>query len=268
MNIKNKNVSYTNESYHFTEISKSAEWLWLDPLEYPEYQKTPETLFVPNDGFRFCVAEFRKSTNIPEGKNPVAHINIFADTKFRLYVNGEFTGTGPIAAGGDFGNRLPMPKQYFNRYTVSLSGTSFDIFAQVHIMREVMTDYSCGQGGFIMSCEITYDDREAFMIVTDSSWLARLNPQYKTISSHDTSLTVPEWEKAHVINDGTEKIWNLSFADIPMLTEETILPCEVISETKDNKFISRVIFDKIYSAYGGQRRMGRANDPGSLQTDL
>lgn len=237
------------------EFDPSAEWLSLDTMRYPEFSLCPATVFSPYKS-RFIAAEFYRRVSIPAGKSPVAHICVFADTKFRLSVNGSVVGVGPVAAGGDYGNEHPMPKQYYNRYEVGLSEISaepdgtrcLELFAEVQTPGEVQTDYSCCKGGFILSCEITYSDREPFLVVSDEKWLARKNTRALRVEEADLTIPLPEWEKPEIIPK-EDAPWKLTFADIPMPVEETILPVSV-SETEENgRKLVHAEFKRIYSAY-------------------
>ncbi len=245
-----RNAAYTMPVCTSYTIHPDAQFLWLNPEKYPQFQRTPETVFVPSSPETFCVAEFTHTVSFPSGQNPVAHICLFADTKFRLYVNGEFVGVGPVAAGGDYGNTEPMPYQYYNRYDVPLDSNNPEatFFVQVHTNGAVMTDYSCGRGGFILSCEVTYDDRGSVTEVSYDKWRVRVNPRWKSVTEYDETIPLPEWEKPCVISK-KDAPWNLSFADIPMLAEDMIEPSETNCEVQDGMAYYRFVFDKIYSAY-------------------
>ena len=101
-------------------IPSGAHWLWLDPVRHPDRVKAPCTEFQLKDDDLFTLAEFTKTVSLPRTGRPhrLTVDAIFADTKFRLTVNGRYIGTGPVAAGGDWGNTLPMPKQYANKIII------------------------------------------------------------------------------------------------------------------------------------------------------
>lgn len=220
-------------------FSKEAKWLWVNPAEHPENIFSNTTIFAqrPSDSV-FTVADFRYSDECGEGEHKL-NIKLFADTKFRLYVNGRYIGTGPVAAGGDYGNTLPMPKQYINEYSAGFTGDILDIKVQVNTMPEVMTDYSCGRGGFIFEGEL---DGKTF--VSDESWKVRIDKSYTSQREADFSIELSEWEKPYVLSD-SEIVWNPALPGIPALSEREIVP----SLTNVSLTSAHFVFDRIYSAY-------------------
>ena len=223
-----------------------SKWIWLDNTLYPDYQQTYCTTFADKEIYHFCVAEFKKTFKFRKKPHKV-RIYISGDTKFRLFVNDSFIGVGPVVPGGDYGNTLPMPKQYCNYYDLTISQIEAEIFVQIQLSPEVMTDYSCGHGGFWLALDVEYTDKTTESFGTDETWPARLNGAYLTASSVDFRILPEAWHNASL----TENIWNLTLADIPMLAETTVFPqndAEIIvcgGETVTR----RMDFDKIYSAY-------------------
>ena len=239
---------------------ESAKWIWLNKQKHPELQKTFCTIFADRTDCNFCIAEFVKRFFI---KKEVAYSTIYVsgDTKFRFWINEEFIGVGPVAAGGDYDNKKPMPKTYYSIYNVGLKPGDVEIYAEVQLSPEVMTDYSNGHGGFILSCEITYKDGTSDIINTDDIWKARVNSSYLSINTLDETISENEWEDAQI----TENIWTLTPSAIPNLNEEFI-PCSSIDIENENRFYSEFSennvyikanstasfyadFDKIYSGY-------------------
>ncbi len=216
-----------------------AEFLTLDPEKYPAFAKLPATFFVPFDR-KFVAAQFMKSMKL-DGHG-AAKIRVFADTKFRLTVNGKVLGVGPVAAGGDYGNTLPMPKQYFNTYETEVDGI-FEILCEVQTPGVVQTDYSAGKGGFIFAAEIDLGDRKV-EVVSDESWLVRFDPRFDSAVSADLTREMPGWEKASVVPEN-EIVWNLADPEIPALRESIVNPQSVEKSAGKTRFV----FDRIYSAY-------------------
>lgn len=83
-------------------------------------------------------------------------LTVSADTKFSLWINGEYAGSGPPTPGGDYANNQPMPKYYANSFDLPINADSIENFAQVALSFVVMTDYSCGRGGFSLSARVEY----------------------------------------------------------------------------------------------------------------
>ena len=245
-----ENVTYTLPPSTVFEISPDARFLWLDPKRHSEGLQIPFTTFDHSRTGEFTAVEFRRSLTYPAGSHPVAQIALFADTKFRLYVNQRFVGIGPVTAGGDFNNTLPMPRQYYNCYEWPLEdvGGTADFRIEVHTKGAVMTDYSCGRGGMIFSCSIRYEDREPLTLVSDETWQVRLCPRQKSATVYDETLPQPAWEPAVSI-PAADCPWNLCPADILMLTEETVVPQNIAVTQQDGGVRYRFTFDRIYSAY-------------------
>ncbi len=238
-------------------FNEKAEFLTLDPQKHPEFAKIPETIFVPFNK-KFCAAQFYRKEELRSGAH--AKISIFADTKFRLTVNGKVLGVGPVAAGGDYGNMRPMPVQYYNEYELDISEPFIEILAEVQTPCEVMTDYSVGRGGFIFAAELTFPDGNVEEIVSDESWLVLHDVRYSSIVEADYSKVLPGWEKP-VIIPRSETPWNLVKAEIPTLTEEEILPISA----KKNGTRTHFVFSRIYSAYIVVDAENKTPDPAEVK---
>ncbi|MBE6723742.1 MAG: hypothetical protein E7576_00890 [Ruminococcaceae bacterium] len=237
-----RSVSFTGLPTPEASLSDNARWLWLDQEKHPGTDVTPTTVFAaPPEGFRFTTVEFEKTVTRRSPAPDVFRVTVFADPKFRLYVNDRYVGTGPCAAGGDYANTLPMPKQYVNRYDVPVEGRMLKIRAEVWNGCGVMTDYSTGFCAFILSGEI--DGTE---IVTDASWRVRVLPGCRGISDTDLTAAPGEWEVPAVLEDGP---WNPADPRLPALSEETVQPETIRRDVLAGEQTLRVSFDRIYSAY-------------------
>ena len=98
MQTSQKNISYTLPPCDYRAFHSDAKWLWLDPVRHPDRIFTPCTIFADRE-YTPTAVEFSRTAALPAGTNPTAHICIFADTKYRLTVNGRTLGVGPTAAG-------------------------------------------------------------------------------------------------------------------------------------------------------------------------
>ena len=81
-------------------MKKDKKYVWLDPEMYPQFQ-----------GEKLCYVEFKKElyTEAP------AEIEITANARYMLFVNGELIGRGPTSVGGDFlYGKIDSP--YFESY--------------------------------------------------------------------------------------------------------------------------------------------------------
>ncbi len=224
-----------------------AKWIWLDKKIFPEYENCPISVFDKSrENHEFIVAEFKKSLKFDKSIKNV-NVEISADVKFHLYINGKFTGLGPVCAGGDFGTVTPMGVHYSNSYSVSLDEDFLDIYVLVENTPTVQCDMSHGKNGLIASFDIAFADGTAETIVTDKTWLVRRDCRRYGIGKTDFTLKSGKWLPAGETGSALvpEK------ADIPMLHEEEILPEGFVpftvlpGETKEAVYY----FDKIYSGY-------------------
>ena len=222
-----------------------AKWIWLNPELYPQYQKTWCTTFEEPGERKFAVAEFRKEFPLGGAVKNV-HIDVFGDTKFWLYESERLIGMGPVCPGGDFSETGPMPIQYMCHYDIAPAGESLSFFARVQLSPEVMTDYSCGRGGFYMVCEAEYESGEKKTFVTDETWQARFNGAYVSARELNACVQPDPWHAAAEV----ESVWNVQYAPIDMLEETVIYPREAAEVTAgaEEKKID-IEFAKIYSAY-------------------
>lgn len=148
-------------------MDKSAEWIWLNKALYPLYQQSERTYFDPErEKNKFVAAEFKIEKNYSK-KIKTANIDISADVKFILYINGEFIGTGPVCAGGDFANVRSMPIHYCNTYKHEVNDNSFRVYVIVQKNTVVQCDMSQGRPGVIFSAELLFEDGSREFVVSD-----------------------------------------------------------------------------------------------------
>lgn len=235
-----------------TVLSGNAEWLWADPANHPDAEFTPTTVFAPlPEQFRFRAFEFEKTYHRHITSPGVLSVTVFADPRFRLWVNGVYVGTGPVAAGGDYANIRPMPKQYVNRYDIPVDGCNVTIRAEVWNGCAVMTDYSVGRCAFVLSGTLDGED-----IHTDRSWRMRFLPGYHGVTEADLTEEPGEWETPAVVSPAA---WHPADPRIPPLCEEPIQPETVRREMSAGEQSLLVSFPRIYSAY---IRLAIKNDAG------
>ncbi|MDD6800414.1 MAG: hypothetical protein PUE85_08380 [Firmicutes bacterium] len=220
-----------------------AKFIWCE-----KGQKTKTTIFDQRE-CPFSLCEFKKTYDFKKDVRS-AVIHVFGDVKYRLYVNGKFIGDGPVAAGGDYANIDPMPKQYYNTIKIGagrLRGSSLEFEAKVFMPPAVMTDYSTGTPCFWLSAEIELDDGEKTSVGTDESWECRINPAYKTAVETDYTIEPEPW-KAAVTAEGS---WNLVKSPLPELTYELIRPTgqKTLDIPPHSKEALLVSFPMIYAGY-------------------
>ena len=222
-------------------------WIWLDKEKYPDSQKTVRTSFE-KDKANYLVAEFKKSVKTDKTVKKLK-IRICADTFFRLFINGEFVGCGPVAAGGDFEDLGGTLNAYFNTYELECDCSEINFFVQVQLSPVVDTDVSSGFGGLAVDCEMIFGDSTSENIVTDTSWLSRVNTFYTKPYCYDQRIGECEWSDSEPI----EYQKNLKKPEIPMLHFEKIYPIgnpAFIVPSGETREL-HVEFDKIYSAHLG-----------------
>ncbi len=238
----------------------NAKAIWVDKEKYPEFQNSFESTLMSDEGTCFRVAEFIKIFDI--NKNVMeAYITIFADCKFRLSVNSDVIGMGPVCAGGDFSNPHSLPKCYYTTYPLDLNDGNNEIYVEVQTVPAVLTDTSKGKPCLIANIEVIYDDLSTISIPTDESWLCRATERYTSVNAFNCGFEDYPWENAVL----TDNIWDLHPSPIAPLKEEYIPVSEIdIPEVykdriiiKDKTFTIKygspvafdLIFDKIYAGY-------------------
>lgn len=221
-------------------------WIWLNREKYPENQTTINTVLGNDKPADYAVAEFYKEYNFGKKAEKI-DLRFSGDTYFELYLNGAIVATGPVPIGTDFlGNDFCRGQHYASEATVNLSGNKAELFARVKMGPVGIYEYSHGQGGFMLSGCVTFEDGTKTVISTDETWLARLNPAYTDRYSYDGSLKPDEYSFARL----TENIWHAQTAPLPLLSEEKILPdCTEISVGANESKTVCVEFDRIYAAY-------------------
>lgn len=226
-------------------MNNSAKWIWLDPKLYPLYQKSEITAFDNSKNeYKFVVGEFKRTYNFQK-TIAKAIIEVCADVKFTLHVNGNCIGCGPVCQGGDYAGTTPMPVQYYNTYELEINGQNIDFYAEVQKNITVQCDMSKGKPGFILSARLIFADGSQDYVVTGKDWLCRVNNSRYALGKTDFTVTKDLWEYAFE----AENVWNLKKAPIKMIAEEKIYPKDFspikigAKQTIELSFD----FDKIYS---------------------
>ena len=228
-------------------ISQNAKWIWVSPEKHPNIQKSPFNFMAQKpEGQSFAVCAFKYKKKLKETATRVV-FSVSGDTAFRLWCNGDYIGSGPVAAGGDFECPSPMPYIYYTDYEYKTETDTLEIYAEVKLGSSVMTEYSCGGGGFILSADAFFKNGKTQTVCTDEKWQCTHLPEY--ISDMDTNYRVhhDSWGKAC---ESTVKR-NLQPSPLPPLAEETVNPRNfekftVPTGCTETRFFD---FDKIYAAY-------------------
>ena len=222
-------------------------WIWLPREKYPEsIYNFSNTNSVPEEKkkeFGFTVAAFSKAFAFDK-KIERAFIKVSADNFFHLFVNGEFTGLGPVLPGGDFLCRRPAPKHYYNEYEVNINGDGIAFFADVRLLPQKVCDYSRNRGGFALEARLVFSDGTEQTVGTDSSWECVRDTAYCGYCAYDSLLPKAEKCFAEEISD----IWFAESAPIPMLTFEKVLEREyIVQPGEELSFTAET--DRVWGAY-------------------
>lgn len=150
-------------------INWTADWIWLNPDEYPMYQRTKTIWLSPeNQGTPYRVF-FRKEMNWKPGTSPV-YLYCTADVRFRLYINGILSAEGPVNTGGDYDDTKAPDYWYYSIYDISSflkegnNTIAVEVFSYALEWSEITSTY----GGFL--AEIKAGDQT--ILRTDASWQA------------------------------------------------------------------------------------------------
>ncbi len=172
--------------------------------------------------------------------------DLFADTKYFLYVNGSFAGFGPVCPGGDYGSSLVMPVRYYDSYSLPVAGNSleFEILVQQDIV--VQTDMSVGFGGLAVFGRVIFEDDTEETIKTDTSWLVCEDERFKEAGSYDYSAAIPIYKEAV----GQNAPWSLRLSEIKHLKRSAVKTDfkEICVQGNSEKTVV-ISADKIYSVF-------------------
>ena len=154
-----------------------AKFIWLDKERYPRFQGSPVSVFAADrKRYLFGVAAFRKEFTFDKKIRQV-EIEIFGDTRYYLWINDRYAGTGPCPPGGDF----DMPYQYSSTYLADVEENDIRFFVWVQLTPTVQTDNSKGKGGLILAARLIFEDGSETAIGTDETWFARLEREFLSL---------------------------------------------------------------------------------------
>ena len=172
-----------------------------------------------------------------------AVIKASADSKYKLFVNGEYVGKGPV--------RSDIGYTYYDTYDITdLLDKGKNVIAfLVHSIGEETYSYTPGRGGLICKCEIEIGDENLF-IASDETWMvhraddwtnagSRLSSRLGFQEVYDASNKLDNWtqvkykekgwESAVVVGTPPSMPWgNMIDRQVPQLHEEKVLPLEIL----------------------------------------
>lgn len=224
-------------------MNTHTNWIWLDPALYPNYQTTKYNGFQPGI-VNYTVAEFSKTYQFDQ-KVVCARLRFSADTEFRLICNGQLVATGPFTIGGDFmANEKVRPYHYATVTEIRPDSCKLTFYSRVKLMPCGINEYSKGQGGFMLSAVLTFEDGSQTIIGTDESWLSRRDPRYTAPRCFDGSQIRPAFASSVVVPD----IWQATDAPLLPRTEDVACACTLeVAPLAKKTFESD--FDKIHAGF-------------------
>ncbi|MBB3067910.1 hypothetical protein FHS14_000886 [Paenibacillus baekrokdamisoli] len=212
-----------------------AHWIWNDGEASPRNEW-------------WC---FRKTFYAAEGSHKGVRLSITADSRYVLYVNGEWVGRGPA--------RSWTSEQSYDTYDIGYlikSGQENTIAVLVMHFGVSTFYYLRGRGGLITQLEWYEGNKVLQTIATDSTWKTsrylgqdsrsprmscqqafaeRIDARLWDSSWWDPSYDDSAWPAARIIGEaGTEPWTELKARDIPLLSEEAVYPARVEALHKVN----------------------------------
>lgn len=179
-----------------------AKWIWLDESAHADGISA---------GGGYCVAEISKAYRLMK-TGVRLRVQVSADTVYKLWINGAFVGSGPV---------YPLDKaSFYSEYEIPSAPDTLLIKAVVRKTPESEAESSHGKGGFILSCDIEYDDGTLESICTDEKWDIRYLPCHISDTETDFTIAPCEWEKAVAVNYPAA----LVKSPVPPLSEHIVLP--------------------------------------------
>ncbi|MFQ3548358.1 MAG: family 78 glycoside hydrolase catalytic domain [Armatimonadota bacterium] len=204
----------------------NAKWIWI-------YNEIP-----PVNYYLYARKTF-KLTSKPKS----AIINITADSKYKLFVNGEYVGKGSV--------RAPIDCFYVDTHNIEpyLKRGNNVIAVLVHHFGENSYSYIHKKAGLICEAKIL-SQKEEIDIASDNTWKVKRAEEWTNLGAkmsrrlgfqevYDTSLETKgwnttkfrdtKWQNAVEIADAGDLPWGeLIPREIPLLAEEKINPFSII----------------------------------------
>lgn len=207
-------------------MRKNCTHIWLNPEIYNNLSSKD-----------FAVTEFKKEFNFT---CPV-DIEISANARYMLFVNGEYIGRGPACVGGDFlEGKIENP--YFEKYSISCNGKT-EIRAIVTSVPTALTEFDFGTPGLWVNI---YSGK-MLLAQSDESWSVRLLTERQECLYTDYTKSEDTFKFAKFVN----RSFDMIKSPIEHLVEENIYPTnfEKLVVKGGEKGTLWLNFDKIYSAY-------------------
>ncbi len=223
-----------------------AKWIWLNPLTYPNVQKSTTWFSKDYHDYSCRFAEFKREYLFDQQIEKVV-IQISADVKYFLYINDAYVGVGPVTPGGDYNSALSMPQQYYSSYEIAVNDTHLRLYALVQTLPIVQCDMTQGRNGFICAYKIYFTDGNIQTGYSDETWLCRLATSFSEFNVIDLHQPKHDWSTAEVVSS----VWNLFPSEILNTVEESLSPIgqQKLIAPAQQTISAHYELDKIYSGY-------------------
>ena len=219
-------------------------WIWLPKDKYPNTQRTRFDSLSAEDTSTYAVAEFTKKYDFQKNIASLS-VRFSADTELVLFCNGEVIATGPSVVGGDFlGNGKAREWYYADSVSLDMSGQALEFFARVKMCPIKKCEFSKGQGGFMLSAEVIFEDGTSEYTTTDETWLARQNRAYVSAFCYDGSIQPDEYVNAECISD----IWQAKGSPIPVRSESEIEVGKILLAPHE-EISAELVLNMIYGGF-------------------
>jgi alpha-L-rhamnosidase len=164
-------------------VLRQAQWLWC------EGEPVPQNFYL----------YLRKRFQAP-GDVAGARVHVTADSRYKLFVNGEFVGRGPA--------RADQRWQYFETFDITghLRPGENVISAIVHQYGAPTHSYTVGRGGFLLGGVLEAAGGQRQTLTTDDSWRVLPAPTWKRptprvcpavmwMEEYDARNEIPGWQE-------------------------------------------------------------------------
>jgi hypothetical protein len=205
-----------------------AKWIWCEGEP------------VPQNFYLYC----RKSFTL-QGEVAQASVDVTADSRYKLFVNGKFVGRGPA--------RCDQRWQYYDTYDLQKFLTRGEnvVSVMVHQYGVLTGNNTLGRGGFLLQGEVQEAKGRTVRLDSDESWRLSPAPPWDRESPRNGSSIMwmeiydsrqepvgwmepgyddSGWQRPVILGAPPVPPWeNLVARDIPFLLEEEWLPTAVVN---------------------------------------
>jgi hypothetical protein len=230
-----------------------AKWIWCEGEP------------VPQNFYLYC----RKAFTLEE-ETAAAIIDVSADSRYKLFVNGQFVGRGPA--------RCDQKWQYYDTYDLrgKLRRGKNVVAVMVHQYGVTTHNNTLGRGGFLLQGEVQGLNGRSVRLDSDESWRLLPAPPWDRESPRNGSAIMwmeiydarqeplgwmeptfddAGWQRPVILGIPPVFPWeNLVARDIPFLLEEEMIPAAVVNSGVVDPAppVARLDLEELLGTSGGQ----------------